>query len=104
MPLAEVAKVLSIPSGTVASRIHFAKKVLSAKLGGIVSSRSIRRSIALFAALLGAAALGFAAVKAGLPELLFFPCAAGISQRFHCRGKRRGQSAGGRGNARRNSH
>ena len=73
MPLAEVAKVLSIPSGTVASRIHFAKKVLSAKLGGIVSSRSIRRSISLFAALLGAAALGFAAVKAGLPELLFSP-------------------------------
>lgn len=70
MPLAEVAKVLSIPSGTVASRIHFAKKVLSAKLGGIVSSRSIRRSIALLAALLGATALGLAAVKAWFPVLL----------------------------------
>lgn len=71
MPLGEVARVLSIPTGTVASRIHFAKKVLSAKLGGLVDSRGVRRSISILAALLGAAALGFAAVKSGLPELLF---------------------------------
>ena len=48
MPVREVAKVLSVPSGTIMWRLHYARKILGAKLGA-----SLKKPIAsLFAAVM----------------------------------------------------
>ena len=44
MPVAKIAKFLSIPNGTVFSRLHYARKGLAAKLGAAAKKPDGRRS------------------------------------------------------------
>ena len=55
MPIKEVARVLSVPSGTVMWRLHYVRKILGAKLGAQVRKNPIMALIAAGLLLLGAA-------------------------------------------------
>ncbi len=63
MPVAKIAKFLSIPNGTVFSRMHYARKALAAKLGVAVGEAARKpggRIVLLALALCGMTALGAA--------------------------------------------
>ena len=67
MPVSEVAKVLSVPSGTIKWRLHYARKILAAKIGANLK----KPVVALVAAgllLLGAAAAVIATVRSGTDD------------------------------------
>ena len=57
MPVAKIAKFLSIPNGTVFSRLHYARKAIAAKLGA-AAKKPDGRALLLALALCGIAALG----------------------------------------------
>ena len=57
MPVAQIAKFVSIPVGTVRSRLHYARKALAAKMG-VRAKKAGGRAVLLALALFGLAALG----------------------------------------------
>lgn len=56
MPVKEVARVLSIPSGTVMWRLHYARKILGAKLGAQIRKKPVVALIVAGLMLLGVTA------------------------------------------------
>ena len=64
MPVAKIAKFLSIPNGTVFSRLHYARKALAAKLGA-AAKKPGGRALLLALALCGLTALGAAVAFVG---------------------------------------
>ena len=67
-PVAKVAKILAIPPGTVASRVHLAKKILLKKLGPEFGK--VKKPLALLGALLLGATALFGAYQTGLVDTL----------------------------------
>ncbi|MBQ7667688.1 MAG: sigma-70 family RNA polymerase sigma factor, partial [Kiritimatiellae bacterium] len=59
MPVAKIAKFLSIPSGTARSRLHYARLALAAKIGP-AAKKGGAKALVLALALCGVAALGAA--------------------------------------------
>ncbi len=74
MPVAKIAKFLSIPNGTVFSRLHYARKALADKLGA-AAKKPDGRALLLALALCGIAALGATASLAVGRLLLSAPAA-----------------------------
>ena len=71
LPLAKAAKILAVPVGTINSRLHYARKVLAAKLGIAAKKPGVKALlIALaFAALTAVGAAGIAAIRSvAVPE------------------------------------
>ena len=65
LPLVKAAKILAVPVGTINSRLHYARKVLAAKLGIAAKKPGVKALlIALaFAALTAVGAAGIAAIR-----------------------------------------
>jgi len=57
MPVREVAKVLSVPSGTIMWRLHYARKILGAKLGASLKKPVVALAAAALFLMAGVAAV-----------------------------------------------
>ena len=73
MPVAQIAKYLSVPNGTVLSRLHYARKALAAKLGAKVREAAKKpgaKALLLAIALCALTALGaaIAGARAARPQ------------------------------------
>ncbi len=77
LPLARVAKILSVPEGTVNSRLHYARLALTAKLGA-TAKKPGGKAILLALLLCGLTALG-AAITAALPDSGTSPASSRVS-------------------------
>ncbi|MBP5542669.1 MAG: RNA polymerase sigma factor [Kiritimatiellae bacterium] len=77
LPLARVAKILSVPEGTVNSRLHYARLALAAKLGA-TAKKPGGKAILLALLLCGLTALG-AAITAALPDSGTSPASSRVS-------------------------
>ena len=65
MPVAQIAKILTMPDGTVRSKLYYARKLLAAKLGAFVKkprAKALLLALAL-AALAAVGAVGVAAIR-----------------------------------------
>ncbi len=67
LPLSRIAKLLSVPEGTVNSRLHYARLALAAKLGAAVKKPG-GKAVLLALALCGLTALGAAVYNLGWSE------------------------------------
>ena len=77
LPLARVAKILSVPEGTVNSRLHYARLALAAKLGA-TAKKPGGKAVLLALLLCGLTALG-AAITAALPDSGTSPASSRVS-------------------------
>ena len=84
MPVAQIAKYLSVPNGTVLSRLHYARKALAAKLGAAARKPGIKAL--LIAVALAALTAAGAATSLAVVRLLSPPATAQEQQAYNSKG------------------